>query len=55
MPSSDDLKKTIRRNKLFGFCAADKLGFAGGNAEAYSDALATRSRAPRVQQISQLE
>jgi hypothetical protein len=40
MSSSDDLKKTIRRNKLLGIWAAEKLGIAGRNAEAYSDALA---------------
>lgn len=40
MTSSDDLKRTIRRNKLFGIWPADKLGIAGRNTEAYSDALA---------------
>jgi hypothetical protein len=40
MTSSDDLKKTIRRNKLLGMWAADKLGINGGDAEAYSDAFA---------------
>ena len=40
MTSSDDLKKTIRRNKLLGMWAADKLGITGGDAETYSDALA---------------
>jgi hypothetical protein len=40
MSSSDDLKKTIRRNKLRGIWAAEKLGITGRNAEAYSDALA---------------
>ncbi len=40
MTSSDDLKKTIRRNKLLGMWAAEKLGITGPEAEAYSDALA---------------
>jgi hypothetical protein len=49
MTSSDDLQRTIRRNKPFGIWAADKLGIAGRNGEAYSDALAmhARSRAQR--------
>jgi hypothetical protein len=40
MTSFDDLKTTIRRNKLLGIWAAEKLGLVGTNAEAYSDALA---------------
>jgi hypothetical protein len=40
MTSWDDVKKTIRRNKLLGMWAAEKLGLVGGDAEAYSDALA---------------
>ncbi len=36
----DDLRKTIRRNKLLGMWAAEKLGLAGKEAESYSDALA---------------
>jgi hypothetical protein len=36
----DELRKTIRRNKLLGMWAAEKLGLAGADAEAYSDALA---------------
>ena len=40
MTSSDDLKKLIRRNKLLGMWAAEKLGITGGDAETYSDALA---------------
>jgi hypothetical protein len=38
--TSQDLKKTIRRNKLLGMWAAEKLGITGREAEAYSDALA---------------
>jgi hypothetical protein len=40
MSSLDDLKTTIRRNKLLGMWAAEKLGLVGGDAEAYGDALA---------------
>jgi hypothetical protein len=36
----DELKRTVRRNKLLGMWAAEKLGLAGQDAEAYSDALA---------------
>ena len=36
----EDLKKTIRRNKLLGLWAAEKLGLTGADAEAYSDNLA---------------
>src|SRR5262244_443617 len=36
----DDLRKTIRRNKLLGVWAAEKLGLVGADADAYSDALA---------------
>lgn len=40
MTSLDELKTTIRRNKLLGMWAAKKLGLTGGDAEAYADALA---------------
>jgi hypothetical protein len=40
MTSFDDLKTTIRRNKLLGMWAAEKLGLAGADAEAYSNTLA---------------
>src|SRR5215813_1825814 len=46
MISSDDLKKTIRRNKLLGMWAAAKLGITGRDAAAYSDALAVGSLDP---------
>jgi hypothetical protein len=36
----DELRRTIRRNKLLGMWAAEKLGLAGADAAAYSDALA---------------
>jgi len=40
MSSFDDLKTTIRRNKLLGLWAAEKLGLAGQEAETYADGLA---------------
>ena len=40
MAGHDDLKTTIRRNKLLGMWAAEKLGLAGAEAEAYSQTLA---------------
>jgi hypothetical protein len=46
MTSSDDLKKTVRLNKLLGMWAAEKLGIKGRDAEAYSDALAVRTLDP---------
>ncbi|WP_046869640.1 ATPase inhibitor subunit zeta [Microvirga massiliensis] len=39
MTNSDDVVKTMLRNKLLGRWAAEKLGLAGREAEAYSDAL----------------
>jgi len=46
MNSSDDWKKTVRRNKLLGMWAAEKLGITGRDAEAYSDALAVGTLDP---------
>jgi len=46
MTNLDDLKRTIRRNKLLGRWAAGKLGLAGPDAEAYSDALAVNTVNP---------
>ena len=46
MTSPDDWKKTVRRNKLLGLWAAEKLGMAGRDAEAYSDALARATLDP---------
>ena len=40
MAGSDNVRKTILRNKLLGRWAAEKLGIAGREADAYSDALA---------------
>ena len=43
---SDDLKKTIRFNKLLGMWAAEKLGITGPAAENYSNALAVGTLDP---------
>ena len=40
MTSLDDLKRTVRRNKVLGMWAAEKLGLVGQDAEDYGDALA---------------
>jgi hypothetical protein len=40
MTDLDDQKTMIRRNKLLGMWAAEQLGLAGRDAEAYGDALA---------------
>jgi hypothetical protein len=40
MTNLDELKRTIRRNKLLGMWAAERLGLIGSEAEAYADALA---------------
>jgi hypothetical protein len=46
-PSSPgDWKKTVRRNKLLGMWAAEKLGMTGPDAEAYADALAVGTLDP---------
>ena len=46
MTSPDDWKRTVRRNKLLGMWAAEKLGIAGQDAEGYSDALAVGTLDP---------
>jgi hypothetical protein len=46
MTTFDDLKTTIRRNKLLGMWAAEKLGLAGQDAEAYGNALAVGTLDP---------
>jgi hypothetical protein len=46
MSELDDLKTTIRRNKLLGLWAAEKLGLAGRDAEAYADTLAVDTLDP---------
>ena len=47
MASSDDVQKTILRNKLLGRWAAEKLGITGRDADAYSDALARGTVDPK--------
>ena len=42
----DDLKAMIRRNKLLGMWAAEKLGLVGESAEAYSNDLAVGTLDP---------
>src|SRR5262245_37730293 len=51
MTSLDDLKTTIRRNKLLGMWAAEKLGLAGRDAETYSDALAMGTVDPECSDV----
>ena len=46
LSSPGDWKKTVRRNKLLGMWAADKLGLKGADAEAYADALAVGTLDP---------
>jgi hypothetical protein len=43
----DDLRKIIRRNKLLGMWAAEKLGLRDADATAYSDALAMDALDPQ--------
>jgi hypothetical protein len=42
----DELRQTIRRNKLLGMWAAEKLGLAAADADAYSTALAMDAMDP---------
>ena len=51
MASFDDLKTIIRRNKLLGMWAAEKLGLAGTDADAYSDALAVSAIDPECSDV----
>jgi hypothetical protein len=51
MISIDVLKETIRRNKLLGMWAAEKLGLLGRDAEAYSDALAVGTLDPECRDV----
>ena len=46
MSSPDDWKRTVRRNKLLGLWAAERLGIKGWDAEVYSDALAVGALDP---------
>ena len=47
----DELRKTIRRNKLLGLWAAEKLGLAGADADAYSDGLAMAALDPECSDV----
>src|SRR5882757_789945 len=51
MTGVDDLKRTIRRNKLLGMWAAEKLGIMGRDAEVYSDALAVGTLDPECSDV----
>jgi hypothetical protein len=46
MASSGDWKKAVRRNKMLGMWAAEKLRLTGAEAEAYSHALAVSALDP---------
>jgi len=46
MNSYDDWKQVVRRNKLVGMWAAEKLGKTGHDAEEYSNALAVGTLDP---------
>jgi hypothetical protein len=46
MNSYDDWKQVVRRNKLVGMWAAEKLGKTGQDAEEYSNALAVGTLDP---------
>jgi len=51
MTSPEDWKKTVRRNKLLGVWAAEKLGIKGPDPEAYSDALAMDTLDPELSDV----
>jgi hypothetical protein len=51
MTSTDDWKKVVRRNKLLGMWAAEKLGLAGLNAKTYSDGLALAALDPECSDV----
>jgi hypothetical protein len=46
-----DWKKIVRRNKLLGLWAAEKLGITGGDAETYSDGLALAALDPECSDV----
>jgi len=46
MTNSDDWKQVVRRNKLVGMWAAEKLGKTGQDAETYSNTLAVGTLDP---------
>ena len=49
--ASSDWKQAVRRNKLLGMWAAEKLGISGPDAEAYSDALAVGTLDPERRDV----
>ena len=51
MTSSNDVERTMIRNKLLGRWAAEKLGLTGQDAEAYSDALMTDTVDPKRRDV----
>ena len=51
MTSSEDVERTMIRNKLLGRWAAEKLGLTGQDAEAYSDALMTDTVDPKRRDV----
>ena len=51
MMLSEELKKTIRRNKFLGMWAAEKLGLVGQDAETYSNALAVGTLDPDCRDV----
>jgi hypothetical protein len=51
MNGIDELKKAIRRNKFLGMWAAEKLGLAGQDAEAYANALAVGTLEPEDRDV----
>jgi hypothetical protein len=52
MRSIDELKTTIRRNKLLGMWAAEKLNLGGRDAEVYADALAMGTVDPECSDVA---
>lgn len=51
MTNIDELKKMIRRNQFLGMWAAEKLGLAGRDAEAYANALAVGTLEPENRDV----
>jgi hypothetical protein len=51
MTSFDELRTIIRRNMLLGMWAAEKLGLAGPDADAYADALALSTVDPECSDV----
>ena len=51
MTGIEELKKMIRRNMFLGMWAAEKLGLAGKEAEAYANALAVGTLEPEQRDV----